>query len=211
MLNITTNTKKFNTGPSGEALEDFALFAQLHTETVLDSSASTSVSPLAKRLYHMENIGVNRRQGNLIQTDRQEAGDLLISFSNLEAKSQASFKKPVLSPPLPPAAAQVDVNPGSRYSFPISYRKRVKCPVGEKIYLGLSLFRSPIDIQDDIYNDWANDVQGTPVDISLSYALPFEYNIIYEPDAQKELSGNKVSNWQGIAGFSTNMTITPIL
>lgn len=42
----------------------------------------------------------------------------------------------------------------------------------------------------------------------LKYPLPFEYNIIYEPYAVSSGISSNISNWQGIAGFSTNLSLS---
>ena len=113
---------------------------------------------------------------------------------------------------MPSGPAGIEILPGTNYSFPISFRKRVQIQGNEPIYLALSLFRSPSDIEDINYNKWI--LGGDPTngsnsyEYNLKYPLPFEYNIIYEPHATNSIIPNRISNWQGIAGFSTNLSLS---
>ena len=140
-------------------------------------------------------------------------GDLIISYSNLDAQSQSNTGRVGYQETFPSAGgvSGIETRPGTNYSFPISFRKRVAVRAGRPIYLALSLFRSPADIIDSSYNNWIGN--GPPHPISgyrydLDYPLPFEYNIIYEPLATNSGIPNQISNWQGIAGFSTNLSLS---
>ena len=134
----------------------------------------------------MINVGTYKKSDASFNNDKHSF-DLLISFSNLEALSQANYIEEQLILQTLELALRLDVRRGTNYSFPITYRKVVNGVSGEDIYLGLTLFRSPSDITDNDYLGWGNEQYDTtsntptPRIIDLSQNLPFEYNIIYEP------------------------------
>ena len=209
VLNITCKWHKFNTAPSFP-FEDFALFGQFHSEKYI-GGGNPPVSGIED--FTMENVGVS---ANSTGKDKPEFGDLIISYSNLDAQSQSNSGRDVYGESFIPIPAQgptgIEIRPGTNYSFPISFRKRVKVVAGTPIYLALSLFRSPSDIPDFNYNEWMIGNPPDPLIASyeypLKYPLPFEYNIIYEPYATNSSIPNGISNWQGIAGFSTNLSLS---
>jgi hypothetical protein len=212
VLNITCKWLKFNTGGS-YPFEDFALFGQFHNQKNIGGS-NPPVSGAED--FVMENMGLSANSTGQIGRDKPEYGDLIISYSNLDAQSQSNdgrngYQEGFPGPPPPPGPTGIETLPGTNYSFPISFRKRVEVVAGKPIYLALSLFRSPSDIPDTTYNTWFGG--GDPGNVSsyeyqFVYPLPFEYNIIYEPFATSSGIPNGMSNWQGIAGFSTNLSLS---
>ena len=216
LLNINVKTDEFNGTGAKNALEDFALFGQFHNKKIDTTSTQPSSELLGVENFTMINVGMYKKSDASFNNDKHSFGDLLISFSNLEALSQANYRRTI---PIADtgAGSQIKLTSGTNYSFPITYRKVVNGVSGEDIYLGLTLFRSPSDITDNDYLGWGNEQYNTlsgaptPRIIDLSQNLPFEYNIIYEPYDNAAVDGGPVSNWQGIAGFSTNMSISSLM
>ncbi|MDA7464600.1 hypothetical protein N8996_07415, partial [Candidatus Poseidonia alphae] len=145
----------------------------------------------------------------VFKDQRNVDGDLLISFSNLDANSQSNKGRNDWND----TPAQILVGPGTSYSFPITYRKRIQKQTAssgpQNVYLGLTLFRSPTDLVDVDYNLWFSQTTNTPATLLLGLPLPFEYNIVFE-DPQNNLAGigSSVSNWIGVKGFSTNLSLS---
>ena len=216
LLNINVKTDEFNGTGAKNALEDFALFGQFHNKKIDTTSTQPSSELLGVENFTMINVGMYKKSDASFNNDKHSFGDLLISFSNLEALSQANYRRTI---PIADtgSGSQIKITSGTNYSFPITYRKVVNGVSGEDIYLGLTLFRSPSDITDNDYLGWGNEQYDntsntpTPRIIDLSQNLPFEYNIIYEPYDNVAVDGGPVSNWQGIAGFSTNMSISSLM
>ena len=207
VLNITSKWLDFNTSPT-YPFEDFALFGQFHSEK-FHGPGGVPVS--GQDNFVMENVGLSADSTGQINRDKPEFGDLLISYSNLAAQSQSNSGRDGYEVQFSTNIGIV-ISPGTNYSFPISFRKRVEVVAGRPIYLALSLFRSPSDIPNSNYNNWIANVDpanaGNPYEYNLKYVLPFEYNIIYEPFAANSTTPAQISNWQGIAGFSTNLSLS---
>ena len=145
VLNIVSPKNTGTSGSFGEMFEDFSLFGQFHTEVIkngLNSSIDIPASNIAgdgTTYFHMENAGYSNDNDT---QDNNYSGDLLISYSNVDGNSQANGDKE----PLFNDASTLTGLAAPSYSFPITYRKRIKKSAdlsGKNIYLGLTLFRAP--------------------------------------------------------------------
>ena len=165
---------------------------------------------LGEDKFEFQNVGLSADS-----EDKAESGDLIISYSNLDTQSQSNVNRKGYSELLSSGITIDTKSGGTNYSFPICFRKRVFVRQGSPIYLALSLVRSPSDIMDSSYNNWIGNSEPHPISgyrYDLAYPLPFEYNIIYEPSATNSTSiAGSISNWQGIAGFSTNLSLSSLL
>jgi hypothetical protein len=211
VLNIVLPEMKLNTGPDGDYFEDFALFGQFHGDKPEDISIGTPTGSFISGTddFAMPNLGVFETVPGVFKNQSNADGDLLISFSNLDARSQSNNGKLRWND----NAAQTLVGPGTSYSFPITYRKRIRTiSEGQNVYLGLTLVRSPTDLIDDNYNNWFSQTAPASAQLILEIPLPFEYNIVFE-NLQSNLSGigQNVSNWRGVKGFSTNISLSTVI
>ena len=91
VLNITSKWLKFNTAPS-YPFEDFALFGQFHSEkfNVNNPSDPGGVPVSGVDDFVMANVGLS---ADSIDPYKPTFGDLLISYSNLDAQSQSNSRR----------------------------------------------------------------------------------------------------------------------
>ena len=211
VLNIVLPEMKLNSGPGGDYFEDFALFGQFHGEKPEEINTATPAGSFISGTddFAMPNLGLFETTPGVFKEHRNVDGDLLISFSNLDARSQSNNGRFGWND----SAATTLVSEGTSYSFPITYRKRIQkqpSSIGpQNVYLGLTLFRSPSDLVDVDYNNWFTQQAPAPATLTFGFPLPFEYNIVFE-DPQNNLTGigASVSNWTGVKGFSTSLSLS---